>query len=346
MNKRKVIIISIILVTIIVTTLILTRPNLRKLLGSINLMNLQAIDVPYTNNNQSNVKDAIDDLYTKVDSMECASGYTKGETTSNGGYECVLPPTPSISSSSWEDIISGYVAGNTSNLEEDMAAGTTRNVDLGDLGVHPVRIANLTPCSEVDVESKSSCGLVIEFADIITTHRMNPYNSSASVNGDGNKGGWEYSDMRAFLNGTTYARESIDYSETGIYSKLPLELKSKIINTTVISGSGSNDSDIIFTTIDKLYLLSSQELWNSNAIEDKANDSTRQLDYYFKKGVTSSANYSAAIKQNNGSDSRYWLRSAISNTSNFFLFVESNGTSNRYNSKSTYGVSPAFRLAE
>ena len=66
-NKKKIIlvIIPIILVAVILS-IVLTRTNIRKILGSVNLMNLQAQDVPYTNNSQATVQGAIDDLYTKA----------------------------------------------------------------------------------------------------------------------------------------------------------------------------------------------------------------------------------------------------------------------------------------
>lgn len=58
-----------------------------------------------------------------------------------------------------------------------------------------------------------------------------------------------------------------------------------------------------FTSSDKLYLLSTKEVWNGGTRYDTAEAETRQLDYYKNKGVTTSyPNSSGAIKQYNGSN--------------------------------------------
>ena len=105
-----------------------------------------------------------------------------------------------------------------------------------------------------------------------------------------------------------------------------------------------------FTSIDKLYLLSTHEVWedtdgNTNSgidRHDAAYNQTRQLDYYKNAGVTTS-NYSGAIKQNNGSNSKWWLRSANAINYNSFYIVIEYGWS-RYDSSVITGVSPAFRI--
>ena len=150
-----------------------------------------------------------------------------------------VPAPVSFSTDSWATILR---AAKTNNISA-YSVGDTKTVDMGTFGTHTLRIANTTTpaeCSTVGF-SQTACGFVLEFADIITKHRMNPYTSGDSnldgstVNGTGNKGGWEYSDMRAFLNSTTYTNESIDYSTSGIYSSLPEVLRNAIIDTKVVS---------------------------------------------------------------------------------------------------------------
>ena len=228
--------------------------------------------------------------------------------------------------------------------------GCTKEVELGNsLGTHTLRIANTSTPAECSTTgfSQSACGFVLEFADIITTHRMNPYLSGDTTTiGVNNKGGWEYSDMRAYLNSTTYAYENIDYSTTGIYSSLPEVLRNAIIDTSVVSGHNSNDT-ANFTTTDKLYLLSTREVWEDEngdtSGRDTAYNNTRQLDYYQAQGVTTS-NYSVATKYNSGSNEYWWLRSATSNHAVYFLLVYSSGIWHTTNATNTHGVSPAFRI--
>ena len=150
--------------------------------------------------------------------------------------------------------------------------------------------------------------------------------------------------MRAFLNSTTYANESIDYSTTGIYSSLPEILRNAIINTHVVSGHGSVDTTN-YTTTDKLYLLSRREVWNYTGSNDTAQGQTRQLDYYESQNVTTSS-YAGAIKQIDGSNNNWWLRSAsaVSYIARDFYTVNRTGSSYFTSANYTYGVSPAFRL--
>ena len=149
-----------------------------------------------------------------------------------------------------------------------------------------------------------------------------------------NVGGWEASEMRTYVNNT-------------IYNSLPTELRENIINTTVVSGHGDNDTSN-FTTTDKLYLLSTKEVFGkegtSNVInKDTAENETRQLDYYKSIGVTTS-NSSGAIKQYNGSNTTWWLRSASSDSTHSFYGVNDYGGWSRIYAFNTNGVVPAFRI--
>jgi len=134
------------------------------------------------------------------------------------------------------------------------------------------------------------------------------------------------------------------YVNSDILGALPTELKNAIIDTTVVSGHGRNDS-ANFTTTDKLYLLSTEEVWGSNLFFDSANAETRQLDYYANLGVTESANQDKAIKKYNNSNSWWWLRSAQFHDSNSFNVVASHGENRDPSALSpTTGVAPAFRI--
>ncbi|MBQ6497897.1 MAG: hypothetical protein IJI58_04200, partial [Bacilli bacterium] len=205
---------------------------------------------------------------------------------------------------------------------------------------HTIRIANKSTPAECSTTgfSQTACGFVLEFADIITTHKMNPYDQSGNVNGDGSRGGWPASEMRTYVN-------------SDIYNALPSELRSAIINTTVVSGHGSTSGETNFTSTDKLYLLSTHEVWEdvdgntSRGIDyyDTAYNNTRQLDYYSSQNVTTSS-YAGAIKQNGGSNYYWWMRSADSRYNSSFFIVNYYGNWNFNISSDSYGVSPAFRI--
>ena len=230
--------------------------------------------------------------------------------------------------------------------------GDTKTIDMGSLGTQTVRIANCsTPsaCSTTGF-SQSACGFVVEFAGNISEHRINFYEGSASVNGTGNKGGWEYSDMRAYLNGTTYAYENINYASNSVFSKLPSDLKSQIKTTTIVSGHGAGDSSN-FVTDDKLYLLSAKEVWGKEGTSaivafDTGEEETRQLDYYHGIGVTTN-NYEGAKKELNGAVSSTWTRTPNASTTysnrSFYGINDYGSWVNEYAS-TAIGVSPAFKL--
>ena len=235
--------------------------------------------------------------------------------------KCEETSPKNFSTDDWETIIDAIREGNTSKYN----VGDTKEIDLGSYGKHTLRIANKsTPseCSNTNF-SQTACGFVLEFADIITTHKMNDKRT--------NVGGWPATSMRTFVN-------------NDIYNAIPSEIKNAIIDTTVVSGHGSTSGETNFTSTDKLYLLSTAEVWaqgSSNTIsDDAARDVTRQLDYYKNLG-TSTTNRSGAVKK---SGYAWWLRVANSSDNNNFYRVNNRGDWSNNNASTTNGVSPAFRL--
>ena len=254
--------------------------------------------------------------------------------TSNPGYFTDIADKPkepeSFATDSWVTISNAVKNNNTGKYN----VGDTKTIDMGTYGTHTLRIANKSTPSECSTSgfSQSACGFVVEFADIITTHNMNPegtYNGITFSVG-WNKDGWPASSMYTFVN-------------TDIYNFLPNELRSVIIHTTIISSHGWNDTSN-FTSTDKLYLLAPKEIYiDFSDSTDTAKDLTRTLDYYKKLGVTES-NYSVAIKKNGTTASSWWLRAAYSKNSHTFYSVSSNGGCRADHAYLGTGVSPAFRI--
>ena len=238
-----------------------------------------------------------------------------------------LGPKPFIEDS-WATIAANVQA-NKEATASVYKVGDTRKVTI-DKKDYTVRIANNSnyDCS---LESKTACGFVVEFVDIVEQRAMNSSNT--------NVGGWPATAMRTYLNGEFLA-------------KLPSDLQGVIADTTttVVSGHGSTSGETNFTSTDNIYLLSPKEIWvdgSSNAVSsyDTAYNSTRQLDYYAKNNVTTS-NYSGAIKYYAGSASAWWLRAAYSVYNYNFLRVNSDGSWVGTYARASYGVAPAFRIGE
>ena len=241
----------------------------------------------------------------------------------DGEYSPDAPEPINFSTDSWKTIVKAVQENNIGKYN----VGDTKEIDMGTYGTHTLRIANTSTPSECSTNgfSQTACGFVLEFADIITTHTMN---DTAT-----NVGGWPASAMYTFVN-------------TDIYNALPSDLRSIIIDTTTVSSYGSYDPSN-FTSTDKLYLLSTAEVWaqgSSNTIDDDtARDNTRQLDYYKNLGVTTE-NYSYTIKRNGTSTLGWWLRSSCSSITNVFFYVGDNGNCYVDAVNIMSGVSPAFRI--
>ena len=235
---------------------------------------------------------------------------------------------PNFATDSWEAIIAKVKAGNGS----EYAVGSTKEVNLGSTyGTHTLRVVNTSTPSECSTTgfSQTACGFVLEFADIITNHKMNDTNTNA--------GGWPSTSMRTFVN-------------NDIYNALSDEIKNAIIDTTVVSGFGPDDT-ANFTSTDKLYLLAPGEVYsdwktitiNGEPLYDTAKNLTRTLDYYKNLGVTT-INSSGAGKKNGTYDSYWWLRTATAITGSYFYDVSNNGDWSNYDANYTGGAAPAFRL--
>ena len=234
-----------------------------------------------------------------------------------------IPNPVSFTTDSWETIQKAVQTGNTGVYN----VGDTKTIELTNFGTHTLRIANNTECTNGET-SKTACGFVVEFADIIENHE---FNSTAT-----NLGGWRDSELRTYVNNT-------------IYNSLPSDLQNVIIITKVISGHGKTSGETNFETEDKLYLLSSEEIYGNFANfaskgNDTATDVSKQLDYYKEQGTTTS-NKSKAIKQYNGINQWWWLRSAHLKFADDFLSVTSDGSWSDGIAINSYGISPAFRIA-
>ena len=233
---------------------------------------------------------------------------------------------PSFTIDSWDVIAKNIKEGNTKFYN----VGDTKKVTLtGDYaGTYTLRIANISNPAECLDEnfSQTSCGFVIEFEDVIAKNTIN----STSTN----IGGYPASQMYYIIN-------------NDIFKSLPEDLKNVIIYTKVISSHGNGDKNN-FITNDKLFLLSTNEVWGkegtTNTINfDTSDNYTRQLDYYKKYGVNTS-NQSKAVKQFNDSSSAWWLRTSVSYSSTSFCRVGAYGGWNNDGAYSVSGISPAFRI--
>ncbi len=259
-------------------------------------------------------------------SITLNNGIVKEETLK---FTCEpIPEAKSFSEDSWATIIANVREGTTEKYNVGDEKEVTLKGEEFEGKSYTVRIANKTDGKEGcerDDFSETACGFVVEFVDIITKHSMNSTSTS--------RGGWPASTMREYLN----VIDGKGGSGT-IYNALPDELKNGIKDTKVISGHGQYDSNNLEST-DKIYLLSTKEIYGSVSSYDTVNE-TRQLDFYKNQN----AGNNAAIKYYSGVATFWWLRSADSNAVNNFCDVSTIGGNHNYNAITAYGVAPAFRI--
>ena len=272
-----------------------------------------------------------DSVSTSITASLTASPLEDAEATGGSAASKIAGDPESFSTDSWATIQKAVQDNNTSAYN----VGDTKSVTINGNN-YMVRIANKTigeHCGDNDTEySQTACGFVVEFADIITKMKMRDTNTNVS--------GYP-------------ATLVYDYLKNTLYIQLPSDLQTVIKPTRVISGHGSNDTTN-FTTTDKLYLLSTEEVYGidegGNHFYDTAYGTSHQLEYYSNNGVTYSTNSSSgrnldkAVKQYNSSNKYWWLRPAISIYSNPFADVNHSGYWGGSGANGTDGVAPAFRI--
>ena len=294
-----------------------------------------------TTTKYTSIKNELEGNATKVLAKECINGtltITLDKTSTeevSEEYTCSLEfnaterdelgeniqDPVSFTTDSWETIQKAVKIGNTSKYN----VGDTKEINLGELGTHTVRISNKSECESET--SETACGFVIEFTDIIAKQKFNSTNT--------NVGGWKNSPIRTYINGT-------------IYNSLPSELQNAITSTKVISGHGSTSGETNFETQDKLYLFSSEEIYedfisSEYASLDTAVRVSKQLDYYKSQGVTT-GNCTGAIKIYNESANFWWFRSVGSSSNASVLNANYLGGWSNYGADNLGGISPAFRI--
>ena len=235
----------------------------------------------------------------------------------------VTPPSPNnFQNDSWETIV--YAIRNNLSLESyrpvsgNSATQSTKTIDMGSLGTHTLRVANITPCSGT-LTSETACGFVVEFADIIEERQLHNYGTSV--------GGYPSTTLYTYLNDT-------------VYNAIPEEIRKYMLDTTMVSGHGRDVSNPLnletdanhnfITRNEKIYLFDEQEIKGDNASHNTASTTTRKLDIYTncndceRKGM-------------------YWTRSVHSGVNYSYIWLRNSEVCDGAPNVA-HGISPAFRI--
>ena len=151
-----------------------------------------------------------------------------------------------------------------------------------------------------------------------------------------NSGGWESSQMRTNICGTSLS----SYSGT-IIAVIPAALRAVLKSVTKYTdntGNKSTAASAVTTTTDYFFLLSEFEVFGSISYGNK-NEKNKQAQYAYYSAGNSKVKY----KHNGTSTAAYWwLRSPRASNSYYFVFVRADGTVNYTGARSSLGFAPGF----
>lgn len=258
--------------------------------------------------NQLKKKDAlIEELKTKKPSDQ----FLPLKAVLNSVYGTQMTPISicgeSLNSLSWEFIKNICDAGAAKMF---FHVGQTKTITLKNGKDIMVRIIGIN--HDVD-KNGASCPLTWETVNLWEGRQV--MNAKCS-----NKGGWEDSGMRKWL---------ADY----VLELLPDELSIVLCNT-IKSTTAGGTSDKMVETVDKLFLLSEQEVFGRQ-IYSKGNEG-HWYDWYRLENVSYGKKYPG------GECGWRWLRSPNGSNGTSFCYVNRSGIADYTNAGNSYGVSFGF----
>ena len=256
-----------------------------------------------------------------------------GGTVNEGGSSTLPEVKATLNDYSWEEI-SAISASGEAQITYGFKVGDTKEIILTNGEIYNVEIigfnhdyvpngnGDLTKDDEGNILNKT-VGITFQFQELISEYCMNitsdeyPYGN--------NIGGWEASKMREYLN------DNEEGTVDSVLDLLPADLTPELKDVVKISDVGNMNTSTLIPTVDKLFLLSLEEvgLFYDNAV-------TGQGTQYEKF-----ADSNSRIKYLDNIDTDWWLRSAhTSEIYSFFLISGGKGYGN--GAGFNYGVAPAF----
>lgn len=286
--------------------------------GNTTIIDSEAIKVADLSGNGEITVEDVAILYAKVRSLtangsECKNNNSDNDTTDESKDDNENNnQTSSFSKDSWGTIIGNVRAENTDQYK----VGDTKEIDLGELGKHTLRLVNKSNPAECKTDSKTfsqtACGFVVEFADIIELKKMNDssyrrYTCYYTKIPEG-----DYESNRKYVCGEKNFEE-IEYSENSLSDYINFYLYNAITEAEPMLKKGimetkvswdtetppsSTNRGVIPETVNRyIYLLSLKEIYNVTLEETVHTDGvrsypdvtsineTRQLDYYKNIGT-------------------------------------------------------------
>ena len=154
--------------------------------------------------------------------------------------------------------------------------------------------------------------------------------------GSTNSGGWENSNVRNAICGTSLS----NYSGTMI-AVIPASLREVLKSVTKYTdntGGGSSEESNVTATTDYFFLLSEFEVFGNISYGNKAEKLHQEQYAYYSTG-----NSKTKYKHDEPSTSAaWWTRSPYANYSYLFVLVDTDGTPDRTSADTSLAFAPGF----
>jgi len=214
----------------------------------------------------------------------------------------------------WSEI---FTAESDGTYSTKYSIGDTKMLDLGTEGQHLMEIVAFDTDDKADGSGKAKITWISK-NQLATTHTINATKKTVDGETTYTAGGWEHSDMRAYLKET-------------VKQLIPETVRNAIVPVTKVSSTYTGGAKVKDgqTTTDDVWIPSNHEVGFGTDYE------TTGAVYSGK--FTSNV---SRIKKRNGSAKYWWLRSV--NDANYFRLVYSDGYSYNFNANHVYGVALGF----
>jgi hypothetical protein len=233
--------------------------------------------------------------------------YTENGVTKTATLSVTVIQIGAFATSTWAEIKAAVQAGiNGLDLSEYWAVGDTKSVTLTTNEVIELQIAGFNHDTYSD---GVTAPVTFVMKDCLNTKaQMNSSNT--------NTGGYPASAIKTYV-------------ETNIYNKLPSDLKAIVAPVKKKCYTTYNQASSLGEANYDVWLLAEAEVFDSVSYTVGNGEGTKYPIF---------TDNASRIKKVNGSASVWWLRSASSSYSTYFVGVSSDGGVSSYNASSSYGV--------
>lgn len=233
--------------------------------------------------------------------------YTENGVTKTATLSVTVIQISDFATSTWAEIKAAVQAGiNGLNLSEYWAVGDTKSVTLTTNEVIELQIAGFNHDTYSD-------GVTAP----VTLVMKNCLNTTSAMNSSNdNTGGYPASVMKTYV-------------ETNIYNKLPSDLKAIVAPVKKKCYTIYNQASSLSEANYDVWLLAEAEVFDSVNQTIGNGEGTKYPIF---------TDNASRVKKVNGSAYTWWLRSARSSSSTYFVFVSSNGAVDYNSASSNLGV--------